>query len=188
MPTPIPRLESTTNRLGVVACVLAGLVGTMAAVFVFGMRTKSPRVQRAIRQVNKAFWNPKAMETAGTRGGSASVVHHVGRRSGTAYHTPVGPVKTDDGFVITLPYGRRADWVQNVLSAGRATLTHKGRTYEVEQPEVVPIDSTDVSFPKPEQAAQRVLKVDECLRLRRVDTSMDDATEFDADRIHTPSP
>lgn len=178
---------SMAGRLGLVAAGLAGLAATAAAVFVVGMRTKSPRVQRAVRRINRAFWNPRAMETAGTPGAWASVVHHVGRRSAAAYHTPVVPVKTDDGFVVALPYGRRADWVQNVLAAGRATLTHEGRTYEVDRPEFVPIESADDLFDDSDQTMHRVFNVAECLRLHIVDAEPDNSNPIVTDRVHTPA-
>jgi deazaflavin-dependent oxidoreductase (nitroreductase family) len=151
----------------IVGVFVAGAV--LGAVFVVGMRTKSPGVQRAVRRVNKAFWNPRTMRTAGGPGASASVVHHVGRRSGRAYETPVVPVTTGDGFLIALPYGTRADWVQNVLAAGTARVTHEGVTYEADRPEVVPTKQVEGHFDDSERAAHRAFRVEECLRLRRVD-------------------
>jgi deazaflavin-dependent oxidoreductase (nitroreductase family) len=153
-----------TRLLGVVALAAAAL----AATFVVGMRRKSPGVQRAVRRMNKAFVNPRAMHDAGTPGAYASVIHHVGRRSGTTYETPVVPEATEDGFVIALPYGTHADWVQNVLAAGRATVTHDGATYEVDHPEVVPTDTVETYFDASDRRAHRAMHVDECLRLHRV--------------------
>ncbi len=173
--------------LGWASLALVGAVGILAAVFVFGMRSKSSRVQQAVRRVNRKFWNPRAMETAGTPGASASVIHHVGRRSNTPYRTPVGPIEVDDGFVITLPYGQRADWVKNVLAAGRATLKHEGWTYEVDQPRVMPIDSVDMPVGKLDRGAQRLLKVDECMHLRIVGRSESDSIDDMMDRVHIPA-
>jgi hypothetical protein len=48
-------------------------------------------------------------------------------------------VATEDGFVIALVYGSRTNWLQNVLARGSATLVHEGQTYEIDQPEIVPI-------------------------------------------------
>lgn len=44
-----------------------------------------------------------------------------------------------DGFVIPLPYGTRVDWLQNVLAAGRATISSQGRNYSVVDPEVIEV-------------------------------------------------
>jgi deazaflavin-dependent oxidoreductase (nitroreductase family) len=151
--------------------LLAGAVAlALIGVFVVGMRTKSPAVQGAVRRVNRAVTNPRTMRTAGTVGASASVVHHVGRRSGAAYATPVVPVESEDGFIIALPYGTRADWVQNVLAAGRATITHGGRTFEVRDPDVVPTEKVERYFDEPERRAHRAFNVVECLRLWHVHT------------------
>ena len=147
-----------------------GLAGVaLGAVFVIGMRTKSPAVQRWVRRMNKSFWNPRSMKTAGTAGAYASVVHHVGRRSGTDYQTPVVPTRTDEGFVVVLPYGTRADWVQNVLAAGGGTLTHEGTTYRFDEPEVVALDEAGVPFTRSEQTSHRVFRAEQCLRLRVAD-------------------
>jgi len=153
-----------TSRWLIRCIVVVGVV--VGATFVVGMRTKSSTVQGAVRRMNKAFWNPRSMRTAGTPGAYASVVHHVGRRSGRPYRTPVVPVRVDGGFVIALPYGGRADWVQNVLDAGRATIDHEGERYELERPEIVSTDAVEDCFGASERRSHRAFKVDQCLRLR----------------------
>ena len=149
------------------------LAAALGVVFVFGMRTKSPMIQGAIRRMNKAFWNPRSMKTAGTPGAYASVIHHVGRRSGTHYRTPVVPTRTEQGFIIVLPYGTRADWVQNLLAAGRGTLTHDGDTYDVDRPEIVPLTDVDASFTRSENTSHRVFRAEQCLRLHIADRETD---------------
>ena len=110
------------------------------------------------------------MESAGQPGAYASIVRHIGRTSGTSYDNPVQAFPTEDGFVIGLPYGTRADWVKNVLAAGSATITHEGETYEVDQPHVVPYE-TVVSYFSPEtRRSHRLFGTDQCLRVRRMDT------------------
>jgi deazaflavin-dependent oxidoreductase (nitroreductase family) len=163
--TPLTRLLLAALAVAAAAAAAVGFA------FLVGMRTKSPGVQRAVKQMNKNFWNPRAMETAGTPGAYASIVHHVGRRSGTAYETPVVPVKTDGGFAIALPYGSGTDWVQNVLAAGRATITYEGETYEVDRPSVESIDSPDVSFGESDDRAHRIFGVEECLRVHVAPTA-----------------
>lgn len=152
-----------TLKTLVVGAVL-GVVG-LGVVFVTGMRSKSPRVLRAVRRMNRAFWNPRQMQTAGTPGAYASVVRHVGRRSGHAYATPIVAVPAGDGFVVALPYGTQADWVRNVLAAGSAELVHEGRSYEIERAEVVPMDAVAEHFSPQDQRAHRLVGVDQCLQL-----------------------
>jgi hypothetical protein len=45
--------------------------------------------------------------------------------------------RVTDGFIIPLPYGKTADWVHNVLAAGRATLRVHGETYHAVEPEII---------------------------------------------------
>ena len=127
---------STRRRPRAWAAAVAIGVGVIGVGFTLAMRAKYPPVQDRIRRLNKAVMNPRQMDTAGTPGSWASVVHHVGRTSGRSYATPVVTVPTDDGFWIALPYGLRADWVRNVLAAGGATIDHQGATYLVDDPRV----------------------------------------------------
>jgi deazaflavin-dependent oxidoreductase (nitroreductase family) len=140
-----------------------GFLGFLVA-YVLGVRTKSPQVLGTIRKVNHTVFNPLQMKSAGNAGSYASVVRHEGRKSGKTFETPVVAIPTDDGFVISLPYGSDADWVKNVLAGGHATIVQDGSTYEVEGPEVVAIADTADSFPMPNQRAHRWFGVDECLR------------------------
>jgi deazaflavin-dependent oxidoreductase (nitroreductase family) len=149
-----------------VGALVAGLILVLLA-FVFGMRAKSPVVLAAVRRFNRRFINPSQMKTAGTPGAYAGVIRHVGRRSGRVYETPVGPFATDDGFVIALPYGANSDWVKNVLAAGSARLVTEGQTYEVDQPEIVPLSDVVDVLPSKERRNLRLFRVEQALRARR---------------------
>ena len=74
---------------------------------------------------------------AGRKNWYAAVIRHTGRRSGKQYSTPVVADRVPDGFIIPLPYGSRVDWLQNVLAAGRASVSAKGETHDVTEPEVI---------------------------------------------------
>jgi len=161
-----------------IATLVVGLALALVAigiVFMVGMRTKSPPVLNAVRRVNRAFTNPRAMKKAGTPGAYASVIRHVGRTTGRPYETPVGAFETDDGFVIALPYGSDADWLKNVLASGSATIVDEGNTYRVDQPELVPTAVAAPHLPPKEQRNLRLFRVDQCLRVRRVEP--DEASE-----------
>ena len=143
------------------------LTAGAAAVFVVGMRTKSPLVLDAVRRSNRAYANPRQLESAGQTGSKYSVVEHTGRRSGATYRTPVGVIEGDGAFVISLPYGAGADWVQNVLSAGSATVVHQGETWDVDRPKIVAIDDAPVTFSPAEALTHRLFGVDQAILLRR---------------------
>jgi deazaflavin-dependent oxidoreductase (nitroreductase family) len=152
--------------VGVLVLVLLGL----AALFMLGMRRKSPFVLRTVRRVNRAFFNPRQMRSAGTPGAYAAIVRHVGRRSGRPYETPVGAFATDDGFVIALPYGSDPDWLKNVMASGSATVVHEGGTYRVDRPELIPTGDAAPYLPEKELRTLRMFAVDQCLRVRTVRT------------------
>jgi deazaflavin-dependent oxidoreductase (nitroreductase family) len=156
--------------LAIVAGILVALAVSVLTIFTLGMRTKSPTVLNAIRRMNRAFVNPRQHD-AGTPGANASLIQHCGRTTGRLYETPVVAEVTEDGFVIALPYGMRADWLKNVLASGSATVIHEGSVHQVGAPELVPIDDADVYFSPNERRAHRVFGTDRCLRLHRVHTT-----------------
>lgn len=142
-------------------------------VYLLGMRAKSRWVLDPMIRLQRAFINPRQMRTAGTPGAYAAVIRHRGRVSGRPYETPVGAVAVDGGFVIALPYGLRANWLRNVLASGSATLVHEGHTYAVDQPEIIPMQAVETCFSASDQRSQRLFGVDECLRLRNVESVLE---------------
>ena len=123
-------------------------------------------VQNALRLFTRAM-RPLALRSAGQEGSATSVVRHVGRRSGRTYETPVIAAAHDDSFLIALPYGQRTDWLKNVLSKGSATIVSNGHTYEVSQPEVIPMTEATAYFRPREQRMQRQFHVDSALQVRQ---------------------
>jgi deazaflavin-dependent oxidoreductase (nitroreductase family) len=92
---------------------------------------------RAIRVSNKYVLNPVLGALAGRKNSYAALIGHTGRKSGKQFSTPVGAERVYDGFIIPLGYGNRVDWLQNVLAAGRATISAEGETHVVTDPEVI---------------------------------------------------
>ena len=156
------------REIATVVVGLALVLLTVGVVFFVGMRTGSPLVRNVVRRFNRAFGNPHQMKTAGTRGAYASVIRHVGRKTGRSYETPMVPFATEDGFVIALPYGAGTDWLKNVMASGSATIVHEGDTYRVDQPELVPTAMAAPYMPAKEQRELRRFGIDQCLRVRRV--------------------
>jgi deazaflavin-dependent oxidoreductase (nitroreductase family) len=122
--------------------------------------------QNALRLFTRAM-RPLALRSAGQEGSATSVVRHVGRRSGRTYETPVIAAAHDDSFLIALPYGQRTDWLKNVLSKGSATIVSNGHTYEVSQPEVIPMAEATAYFRPREQRMHRQFHVDSALQVRQ---------------------
>lgn len=97
-----------------------------------------PRPARdLIRTSNKYLLNPIMLRLAGRRYWYASLLQHTGRRSGKRYATPVVADRIDGHVLVPLPYGTDVDWLRNVLTAGEASLTSAGRTYELSAPEII---------------------------------------------------
>ena len=100
--------------------------------------TATNRGQRKLtRKFNERVLNPLMLLVAGRRHVYVAALHHKGRRSGSAYTTPVVAEPVDQGFVLPLPYGDDVDWLRNVLAAGHATIDLHGRTYTASEPRVI---------------------------------------------------
>ena len=154
----------------VLARVVGGLVvvlAAIAAVFVVGMRRRSPIVINAVRGLARAT-KGVPLKSAGRSRAYASVVRHVGRASGREYATPVRAVATADGFVVALPYGSTSDWVKNVRARGAAVIIHDGIEHRVDHPMVVPLEVAADAFSPRDRWAHRLFGVTECLTVRRV--------------------
>jgi deazaflavin-dependent oxidoreductase (nitroreductase family) len=100
------------------------------------------------RALNKCFGSPVMVRLAGRRYFFAGVIRHTGRRSGREYATPMWAVPTTDGFVVSLPFDEGADWLKNVLAAGRATIETGGETREVADPELLDPETAWPSLPR----------------------------------------
>jgi deazaflavin-dependent oxidoreductase (nitroreductase family) len=165
--------------LEILLWVLAAVVGLLVVgvlVVLVGMRTHAGVVLDGVRHFNHAVTNRLTIRKAGHPGVANGVIRHVGRTSGRAYETPIGPFPTADGFLVALPYGTRADWARNVLAAGRATLVFDGEEVAVGSPELVATAEVLDELPEGERRTLRTFGVEQCLRLRRV------ALEAPADR------
>jgi deazaflavin-dependent oxidoreductase (nitroreductase family) len=68
-----------------------------------------------------------------------ALIRHRGRRSGSAYETPIAVVPTSDAAIVMigLPWGAKTNWARNVVAADRASLRWKGRDVELIHPRIV---------------------------------------------------
>ncbi len=155
------------HRVGLALGAVVGVAAALFCVLLAGMRWKLPPVLDAVRRMNRSVTNPRVMRSAGSTEAPTAVIRHVGRTSGRAYETPVDVVVTDDGFLIALPYGTRADWVRNVLSAGSATIVHRGEDVAVDAPGITATSDVAHQLPRRTLRTLRLFGVTECLRVRR---------------------
>jgi deazaflavin-dependent oxidoreductase (nitroreductase family) len=82
--------------------------------------------------------NPLMVQLASSSTSGPASLEHTGRRSGRTYVTPLAVFPVPDAFLIGMPYGRDADWVQNLLSAGEGIVQRKGIRYRVANPRILP--------------------------------------------------
>jgi deazaflavin-dependent oxidoreductase (nitroreductase family) len=105
------------------------------------------RVGNAVRRFNKFILNPFALWLVAHRRMYYAVLHHVGRRSGRVYATPVVARRVHEGVIIPMTYGAGADWCRNVLAAGGCTLTSSGKTYSLAAPRILTASSAEPLVP-----------------------------------------
>lgn len=73
-----------------------------------------------------------------------ALIEHTGRKSGKAYRTPVMVFVEADALTVLLNYGTKSDWVRNIQAAGSATVVHRGKSYRLTEPRVLPTDSPEL--------------------------------------------
>ena len=147
--------------LGVVVVVWA----VEMALTVWAWWSRNTRALGLIKRFNKYVLNPMMLRFSG-RSGPSAIVHHLGRRSGTPYATPVIAHQTHQDVIIPLPYGTEVDWLRNLLAAGQAVVELEGRSLTVDKPAVVAIDDVIDLLPAPMVRTVRFNGAHEALRLR----------------------
>ena len=115
---------------------------------------------------NKHILNPIMLKVAGVAPGPFAVVHHIGRRSGKAYATPIIVRPVAGGFVIALTYGPQVDWYRNVQAGGRATLNRHGKEYAIENPEPLKTETALPVFPMPLRTILRLRGTQDFVKVR----------------------
>ena len=104
----------------------------------------SALVRTVMRPMTRLL-NPVFVRLAGKRHfPAAAQLHHVGRRSGRPYVTPVGARLSGDIIVIPLTFGNQSDWSKNVRAAGRCTIRLNGVDYHAAGPRFAGGDSGEL--------------------------------------------
>lgn len=122
-----------------------------------------PRL-RAIRPFTTRFVNPITRRVAGRLPGFA-VLRYRGRKTGRSYRIPMNVFRRGDGYVFALTYGGDVNWVKNVLAAGEAEMTTRGRDVRLVEPRLV-TDPTRSLVPQPVRAFIGLLGVTQFLLMR----------------------
>lgn len=126
------------------------------------------------RAINKRYINPWMLKRAGRRSSLHAIIHHVGRKSGQSYVTPVAVASIDHGFAVPLIYGPHVDWCRNILASGGCTLQWHDTTYHLVEPEVVDRASVIPQFSPLQQVFFHTVKCQYVLKMQLATTSVDD--------------
>ena len=124
------------------------------------MRAIEEPARDAIRQFNKRVLNPVMLLVAGHRHWYAAVIHHVGRRTGRPYATPVVAERTPGGVIIPLPYGT-VDWLRNARAVGRVRATVHGETLDLVDPRVIDAAAASTQLSASRRRAFRRFGIDD---------------------------
>lgn len=111
-----------------------------------------------LARLNRKFINPGAIKR-----GSWPVLIHVGRKSGRTYRTPLDAYEVDGGYLFTVNYGARSDWPKNVVAAGGASLERAGRTIELSDPRILPVEQAYQLMAPDAKKPPSIIGVEECL-------------------------
>ncbi|WP_231494857.1 nitroreductase family deazaflavin-dependent oxidoreductase [Cellulomonas sp. KRMCY2] len=115
-----------------------------------------------ITRFNRRFLNPLTVRLAGH--GSIVDLEHVGRTSGTRYHTPLMAFRDGadgaDGaaggtVTIALTYGPDVQWLRNVRAAGRCRMRMGRRILTLGPPRTLDPDEGLSRVPQPQRALLR---------------------------------
>jgi len=99
------------------------------------------------------------------------VVVHTGRKSGRRFATPIALAKTNEGFVIPLPWGAGTDWCRNLVAAGGGIVRWGGVDYSVREPEVIEQAIAVPAFPRVIRRLIPVVGIERFLRVRLAATA-----------------
>jgi deazaflavin-dependent oxidoreductase (nitroreductase family) len=132
--------------MGKIAKTLLVMLGVVVVVEVadtalhmWAWRTRNLRALQFVKRYNKFLVNRVYLRFSG-RLGQVGVIHHVGRRSGTPYTTPVMAHESHQDVIVPLSYGTDVDWLRNLQAAGHGCVDLQGRSLQVDEPAVVDIE------------------------------------------------
>lgn len=116
----------------------------------------------AVARFQRRFVHPFVRGIATVAPGYGLLIH-TGRRSGRAYRTPLNVFRAPGGFAILLAYGRKTDWLRNMLAAKGAQVVRQRRRYQLSNPRIVSGAQARAALPFYGRLASRLTRSDEVL-------------------------
>ena len=99
------------------------------------------------------YINPVAVPIARFMPG-ITVIKHRGRKSGRHFETAVSAYRKGNTVAIMLAHGK-TNWVKNILAAGHADITLRGREVHLVNPRLVAAGTDDPALPRMARLAAR---------------------------------
>ena len=111
------------------------------------------------------------------------LLHHVGRRSGRLYRTPLVVFPLDErsaeaagfgssgGLVVQVGYGPKTEWLQNVHKAGHAEMKYRNQSVPLAAPTLMSKSEASKLVPRAWRAFYRVVPFDEAAVFPRATAS-----------------
>ena len=139
------------KAMAVVVGVVVGVVVIEqifeTALMQWALKSRNPRAVGWLTSYHKHVTNPVMVRFFSGRSAHSALLHHVGRRSGKSYATPLTAHRSENTIIVPLPYGAETDWLRNLQVAGQGVVELESRTFRVDEPEVVPIDQVVALLP-----------------------------------------
>jgi deazaflavin-dependent oxidoreductase (nitroreductase family) len=118
-----------------------------------------------VRVINKHVTNKILIHIAGKSFGHFAILGHTGRKTGKLYKTPIIAEPVEGGFVIALTYGKKVDWLANVLASGNCDLYWKKRNYHLTNPRFIDREEGLKAFPAPINKVLHTVGIEYFLKL-----------------------
>jgi len=92
------------------------------------------------------------------------IIEHTGRKSGTAYRTPMNVFRDGSEWIFALTYGSDVQWLKNVIAAGECQLVTRRKRIELVNPRVF-VDPKRRVMPFPVRQFLGLMRVTEFVRM-----------------------
>ncbi len=173
------------RRRGITVLLVSILIGALLGlrvILIVRWRQADQAFLARVARFNKRWTNRATMLFAGRPHSPYAVIHHVGRRSGQLYATPVitGPVP--GGFVIPLAYGNAVDWYRNLQVAGGCTLEWQGNMYTLGAPELMDAATALPAFAPLWRSQLRLYRINRFVKMMHVQPSPGSPTAWTEQR------
>jgi len=118
-----------------------------------------------VRILNKYATNKLLIHISGKKFGHFAILCHVGRKTGKVYRIPIIAEPMENAFVIALTYGKKVNWLSNVLARGSCSLVWKNIEYTLHTPTFIDKAVGLTAFPPFFQMGLKMMGVQYYLKL-----------------------